>query len=81
MKFRTIIIDDESLVRKDKKRLFQNTQESRYWAKRGSVTEAAMLVTACKPDLLFLYIQLTDATSFDLLKQLKSLPQVITYLG
>jgi two-component system, LytTR family, response regulator len=76
MKIRTIIIDDESLVRKDIKAAISKHPEIEILCESGSVEESVTLIQACKPDLLFLDIQLSG-TGFDLLKQLKYLPKVI----
>jgi two-component system, LytTR family, response regulator len=69
--FKTIIIDDEPLIRESIKQVLEVYAEIVIIGDCGSVSEGETLIKNCKPDLLFLDIQLVDGTGFDLLKRVK----------
>lgn len=68
---RAIVVDDEPFVRK---LILQNLEaynaDLMVVGDCGSVAESEVLIKACKPDVLFLDIQLTDGTGFDLLQKI-----------
>lgn len=68
--FKTIIIDDEPLIRESIKQVLEVYSEIVIIGDCGSVSEGETLIKNCKPDLLFLDIQLVDGTGFDLLKKI-----------
>lgn len=69
---KAIVIDDEPFIRK---LILQNleTYSSQLMVvgSCGSVAEGEVLINSCKPDVVFLDIQLTDGTGFDLLQRIK----------
>jgi two-component system, LytTR family, response regulator len=76
-KIRSIVIEDEVLVRQGIVHQLNKHSDIDILGEAGSVADAEVLVHACKPDLIFLDIQLTDGTGFDLLQKLAHPPQVI----
>lgn len=64
---RTLIIDDESLIREHTEAMLEAHPEFVVVGTGGSVAEGAILLRATKPDLILLDIQLGDGTGFDLL--------------
>lgn len=64
---RTLIIDDEPLVREHTEALLEAHPDIIVVGKGGSVSEGTILLKATEPDLLLLDIQLGDGTGFDLL--------------
>jgi len=67
-----IIIDDEQQVRQTlKKMLSQLDTEIQVLGEAGNVQNGISLVKENQPDLIFLDIELTDGTGFDLLKQIE----------
>ena len=64
---RTLIIDDEQLIRENTEALLDAHPDIIVVGTGGSVAEGVILLKATKPDLLLLDIQLGDGTGFDLL--------------
>ncbi|MCF6306336.1 MAG: LytTR family DNA-binding domain-containing protein [Flavobacteriaceae bacterium] len=66
---KAIIIDDEAFIRKDVKDKVETyfNNEIIIVSEAKSVKEAINLIDSIKPDLLFLDIQLSDGTGFDVL--------------
>ncbi len=64
---RTLIIDDEPLIRENTEALLQAHPDVIVVGTAGSVAEGAVLLRTTRPDLLLLDIQLGDGTGFDLL--------------
>lgn len=69
---RTLIIDDEPLIRENTEELLQTHPDIIVVGSGGSVAEGKILLKATKPDLLLLDIQLGDGTGFDLLSGIQS---------
>jgi len=65
---RTLIIDDEPLIRENTEALLQVHPDIIVVGVGGSVAEGAILLKSTRPDLLLLDIQLGDGTGFDLLE-------------
>ena len=65
---RTLIIDDEQLIRENTEALLEAHPDIIVVGGCGSVAEGAVLLKATKPDLLLLDIKLDDGTGFDLLE-------------
>ena len=68
--FKTLIIDDEPLIRESIKQVLESYSEIIIIGSCGSVAEGETLIKNCNPDLVFLDIHLVDGTGFDLLKKL-----------
>lgn len=66
----TLIIDDEFLARKRVSNLLNDIEEIKIIGECCSGKEAVEAITELKPNLIFLDIQLTDMSGFDILKQL-----------
>jgi Response regulator of the LytR/AlgR family len=74
---RALIIDDERLARKELTKLLEDFPEIEILGEAANADEAYELITALKPDLLFLDIQMPGKTGFELLEMLDSVPTVI----
>lgn len=67
---KTILIEDESYIRKGLANLIETIDKGLVViGECGSVKEAVTVVKACKPDLVFLDINLPDGNAFDFLAQ------------
>ena len=78
MKYKTILIDDESLALQRLRRLLlphKEVIEIIDQAANGS--EAVDKINALKPDLIFLDIQMPELNGFEVLEQLTSMPLII----
>lgn len=67
---KALIIDDESLARKRISNLLSDVSEIEVLEECSSGKEAINSITNKKPDLVFLDIQITDMTGFDVLMQI-----------
>ena len=65
---KTIVIDDEPFIRKLIIQSLAEYSELIVVGDCGSVKEGEVLIKSCKPNVVFLDIQLSDGTGFDLLK-------------
>ena len=71
---RTIIIDDDQLARKILYRIIsQNFSELEIVGEASSVNEGVQLIHDLDPDLVFLDIEMSDGTGFDLIDQLQEI--------
>ncbi|TGV02506.1 response regulator transcription factor [Flavivirga rizhaonensis] len=70
---KALIIDDESLARKRISNLLSDIKEIEVLEECSSGKEAINAISNKKPDLIFLDIQITDMTGFDVLKQIDPL--------
>lgn len=75
--FNTLIIDDESLARFTLRNKLEPFTNINIVGTAGSVKEGIEKIRDLKPDLLFLDIQLTDGTGFDLLNQVDYCGKII----
>ncbi len=66
---KTIIVDDEWLVREELKTLLAEYPEITFVGEAANVPQAIELVKKVNPDVIFLDIQMPGATGFDLLEQ------------
>jgi two-component system LytT family response regulator len=69
MKYKTIIVDDERLARKEMRRLLAEFEEIAVAGEAENLTEALCLIEREKPQLVFLDIQLGGENGFDLLEK------------
>ena len=68
---KAIIVEDKSYIRKGLLNLLHTIdQPIEVVGECESVRDAVVVVNACKPDLIFLDINLTDGTAFDFLAQI-----------
>ena len=69
MKYKTIIVDDERLARKEMCRLLGEFDEIAIAGEAENLSEALVLIEKEKPQLVFLDIQLSGENGFDLLEK------------
>src|SRR5215203_1553764 len=67
MKYKTIIVDDERLARREMRRLLAEFDEIAVAGEAENLSEAAELIEREKPHIVFLDIQLSGENGFDLL--------------
>ncbi len=67
---KALIIDDEFLARKRVSNLLNDINDIEVIEECSSGKEAINAITVHKPDLIFLDIQITDMTGFDILKEI-----------
>ncbi|XCF05158.1 LytTR family DNA-binding domain-containing protein [Tamlana crocina] len=71
---KTIIVEDKPYIRKGLLNLLQLTDiKVEVVGECGSVKKAVVVARTCKPDLVFLDINLTDGNAFDFLEQTENL--------
>jgi two-component system, LytTR family, response regulator len=71
MKYKTIIVDDERLARKEMRRLLSEFDEIAVAGEAENLSEAIVLIQKEKPHLVFLDIQLSNENGFDLLEKIE----------
>lgn len=71
MKYKTLIIDDERLARKEMQRLLAGFDEIDVVGEAENLSEAVELIANEKPQIVFLDIQLSNENGFDLLDKIK----------
>jgi two-component system, LytTR family, response regulator len=71
MKYKTIIVDDERLARKEMRRLLEAFGQISVVGEAESLTEAVALIEREKPDTVFLDIQMGSENGFDLLEKVE----------
>lgn len=71
MKYKTLIIDDERLARKEMQRLLAGFDEIDVVGEAENLSEAVELIANEKPHIVFLDIQLSNENGFDLLDKIK----------
>jgi len=74
---KALIVDDERLARLELRRLLEKHPEIEIAGEARDSEDALTQIARCKPDLLFLDIQMPGATGFDLLEKLDRAPLVI----
>lgn len=77
MKFRTLIVDDERLARKELAGLLANFPQIEILGECSNADEARNFIDQHHPDLLFLDIQMPGKSGFELLEELESVPAVV----
>ena len=71
MKYKTIIVDDERLARREMRRLLEDFGEITVAGEAENLTEAVELIRREKPDVVFLDIQLSGGENgFELLEKI-----------
>lgn len=71
---KTIIVEDKAYIRKGLLSLLESINtDIEVIGECASVNEAVIVANACKPELIFLDINLKDGTGFDFLKQTENL--------
>jgi two-component system, LytTR family, response regulator len=74
---KAIIIDDEPPARRELRRLLADFPWIEIVGEAGNIAQAAAMIEALSPALVFLDIQMPGGSGFDLLARLERLPQVI----
>lgn len=75
--FRALIIDDERLARANLSDMLAEYPDVQIIGESESVADSVNLITRLNPDLLFLDIQLSDGTGFDLLNMISFTGKII----
>jgi len=76
-RFTAILVDDERLARKELRSMLAEHELIEVVGEAQSVAQAAELIDAKKPDVLFLDIQLPGETGFDLLEKISPACKII----
>jgi two-component system LytT family response regulator len=74
---KAIIIDDEPPARRELRRLLNDFSWIEIIGEAGNIAQAAPMIEALSPGLVFLDIQMPGGSGFDLLTRLEHLPRVI----
>ncbi|MCD9186583.1 MAG: LytTR family DNA-binding domain-containing protein [Pyrinomonadaceae bacterium] len=69
MKYKTLIVDDERLARKEMRRLLTRFDEISVIGEAENLSEAVEIIEKEKPQIVFLDIQLSNENGFDLLEK------------
>jgi two-component system, LytTR family, response regulator len=69
MRYKTVIVDDERLARREMRRLLAEFAEIAVTGEAENLTEAIELIEKQRPDIVFLDIQLSGENGFDLLEK------------
>lgn len=75
--FKTIIVDDERLARKELRSLLENYPEVNVIDECNNAMEAKSSIERNDPDLIFLDIQMPGKTGFDLINELDAAPKIV----
>jgi two-component system LytT family response regulator len=75
--FRTLIIDDEWLIRLELRRMLKPYAHVNVIGEAANLAEAEEAIKELKPDLIFLDIQMPGGSGFDFLEQVKGNFKVI----
>lgn len=76
-KYKTLIVDDERLARQEVKRALAPFPQFEVVGEASNATEAVMLLTSLKVDLLFLDIHMPEKSGLQLLEELTMVPEVV----
>ena len=74
---KAVIVDDEALARRELRRLLMEFEGLEIVGEAANIDEAATMIEALAPELLFLDIQMPGGSGFDLLTRLEHVPRVI----
>jgi len=74
---KAIIVDDEPPARRELRRLLSDFSGIEVIAEAGNIDQAASLIEALTPALIFLDIQMPGGSGFELLARLEHVPNVI----
>ena len=69
MKYKSLIVDDERLARRELRSLLAEFAEIEIVGEADNLTDAVQLIENMRPDVVFLDIQLAGETGFDLLEE------------
>lgn len=69
MRYKTLIVDDERLARKEMRRLLMKFDEISVVGEAENLSEAVEIIEKEKPQIVFLDIQLSNENGFDLLEK------------
>lgn len=72
-----ILVDDEPLARQGLRTLLAAHPDVRIVGEAGSASQARALIDAARPDVIFLDIEMADATGLDLVRTLERPPAII----
>jgi two-component system LytT family response regulator len=75
--WKAVIIDDERLARNKLRRLLENHPEVEILGEADGVKSGVRLIEKEKPEVVFLDIQMPNATGFDLLDEIKIKTRII----
>ena len=75
--FKTLIVDDEWLVRSELKIMLADHAEIEVVGEAANVAQALPLIREARPELIFLDIQMPGASGFELLEQLEFSARII----
>jgi len=74
---RVLIIDDEAPARRYLRRLLEQFPSVRIEGEASSAAQALAMIREFRPDVLFLDIELSNSTGFELLSSLNTMPAVV----
>ncbi|OGC00936.1 hypothetical protein A2V82_17315 [candidate division KSB1 bacterium RBG_16_48_16] len=69
--YKTIIVDDEWLILSELRSLLNQFPAIKIVGEASNINEAARLISACRPDVVFLDIHMPGGSGFDLLERIK----------
>ena len=76
-RFTAVIVDDEQLARDDLKRLLTNVENIELLGEASTLQEAIAKCNDLNPDIVFLDIQLTNDSGFDLIDHLSQETKIV----
>ncbi|NLP10735.1 response regulator transcription factor [bacterium] len=76
-KFKTLIVDDEWLVRSELRLMLAEYEELTLVGEAANIEQAVLLVQETQPDVIFLDIQMPGASGFELLERTAVSAQII----
>jgi two-component system LytT family response regulator len=74
---KTLIVDDESLARRELRRLLASFPWVKVAGEAADIDAAQAAIESCRPELVLLDIQMPGGSGFDLLERLEQAPRVI----
>jgi two-component system LytT family response regulator len=77
MYLKALVVEDEPFARADLRGLIANAEGISVAWEAGSLAEARCLLASVQPDVVFLDIQLTDGSGFDLMPDLAEATEVV----
>jgi two-component system, LytTR family, response regulator len=76
-KYKTLVIDDERLARKELKSILANFSQIDIIGEARNGDEGIEMIADLEPDLIFLDVSMPGMTGFEMLKKLEHIPRVI----
>jgi two-component system LytT family response regulator len=77
MSYRCVVVDDEKPAREKLKRLLAAHEDFEVVGEAADADAAVALIDATRPDLCFLDVEMPEGDGFDVLRRVKSIPNVI----